>query len=430
MSASPDISSLSSEMAVQGKEQSASLWQKNPQRMAWMILLTAFGVFVVLAISIPLAVGYTLRYASVPQTVQFTPTVGTILLYPPGSKEPIAITAPRNDIVEGSRIEAGHTTQGELGLTLSSDGQALGTVHLYPGTKLQLVRVRRPSFASSPEPYYVHLRVTEGRVRLFTSTSSSRSLRVVVETPHGEAQLDEGIYNFTVSAETTDVSVSSGSARLRHFDNEADVLIQPGFRSWMSADQSPTVPITSQRTFVVNGDFSQPLSETWEASVVAEQNVVPGKVELEEQDGRRVAHFIRRGEEQVHTEVAIRQQIDQDVNVYEALRLELYVKVDFQSLAGAGYVSTEFPMRVEISYTDIYGKDLEWGHGFYYKDPEPGWPLQNGDRIPPSAWYFYASPNLIKELSATRPARINSIRVYASGHNYEASVSGISLVAE
>lgn len=428
MSARPNISTLTAEVSAVGEKDRTSLWHKNPQRMAWMILLTAFGVFILLAISIPLALNYTLRYASTPQEIEFTPTVGTILLYPPGAKEPIAITAPRNDISEGSRIEAGHTTQGELGLTLADDGQALGTVHLYPGTQLQLVRVRRPFFESSPEPYYVRLFLSEGRIRLFTSSSSSRPLNVVVETPHGEAELDEGIYNFTVNNEVTDVSVSSGKVRL--YQDSTEVLIQPGFRSWMGTQQTPTEPITAQRTFIENGDFSQPLSESWEASVVAEQNVVPGKVEIKEQDGRRVAHFIRRGEERVHTEVAIRQQIDQDVNVYESLRLELYVKVDFQSLAGAGYVSTEFPIRVEISYTDIYGKDLEWGHGFYYKDPEPGWPLQNGDRIPQSAWYFYSSPNLIKELSDTRPARINSIRIYASGHNYEASVSGISLVAE
>jgi hypothetical protein len=157
--------------------------------------------------------------------------------------------------------------------------------------------------------------------------------------------------------------------------------------------------------------------------------VVPATVEVIEQDGRRVVHFIRQGEENVHTEVGIRQTIDQDVNVFDFLSIRLDVKLIRQSLPGAGYLSSEFPIRVEIAYTDIYGKDLTWGRGFYYRDPEPGWPIINGDKIPPFVWFSYESPNLMEELKDTRPARVNSIRVYASGWNYESMASEISLVA-
>jgi len=109
--------------------------------------------------------------------------------------------------------------------------------------------------------------------------------------------------------------------------------------------------------------------------------------------------------------------------------VRLDVKLIRQSLPGAGYLSSEYPLRVEISYTDIYGKDLTWGHGFYYREPEPGWPIIGGERIPPFVWYSYESPNLMAELAETRPARINSIRIYASGWNYESMASEISLVA-
>ncbi|MCB0150232.1 MAG: hypothetical protein KDE01_21610, partial [Caldilineaceae bacterium] len=98
--------------------------------------------------------------------------------------------------------------------------------------------------------------------------------------------------------------------------------------------------------------------------VVAE-NVTPGKVSIMERDGRRVAYFVRQGEDNVPTEVGIRQVIGKDVNVYDKLYLQLDIKLLFQSLSGAGYLSSEYPLRVELTYTDVYGKQLTWGHGFY-----------------------------------------------------------------
>jgi hypothetical protein len=434
MSAGPSLPSNHSlnpatpvSIAAEGK---SNLWRTNPERMAWIVLLSSFVTFVVMAISIPLAIQYTIRYATVAQDVQFTPTVGTILFWPPRASEPIAITTSRKDVVERSRFEAGYSTQGELSLMLNPESdQAMGTIHLYQGTQLDLVRVRRPRFMSSPEPYRVRLRLNAGTIRLFTNSGQERPLVVEIETPHGEALLSEGIYNFSVKAGETEVTVNSGQATLNHVSGETRIVSQ-WLRSSMSATQPPSDPVASQRNLILNGDFSQPLSTSWETFTVAEKDVVPGRVEIREQDGRRVANFVRRGGDNVHTEVRIRQEVDQDVNVYEALRIELYVKIDYQSLAGAGFVGTEFPVRVEINYTDIYGKDLEWGHGFYYRPPDPGTPIYPSDQILQSAWYFYSSPNLINELKDTRPARINSISVYASGHNYESMVNGISLIVE
>jgi hypothetical protein len=89
-------------------------------------------------------------------------------------------------------------------------------------------------------------------------------------------------------------------------------------------------------------------------------------------------------------------------------------------------------MRVEIEYTDIYGKEgLTWGHGFYYRDPEnENWQVVNGQKIPAFNWYTYRSPNLMELLQETRPARIDRVRVYASGWNYQSMVSEVLLTAE
>jgi hypothetical protein len=170
--------------------------------------------------------------------------------------------------------------------------------------------------------------------------------------------------------------------------------------------------------------------DTWNSYAIAD-NVSQGSVRIIERDGRRVAHFIRQGEENVPTEVGITQEIDKEVNVYDELRIELDLRLMHQSLPGAGYLSSEFPMRVEIEYTDIYGKDLRWGHGFYFREPEdPNWKIINGEKVPAFNWYTYVSPNLMELLQETRPARINSIRIYASGWNYQGMVSEAYLFAQ
>lgn len=198
----------------------------------------------------------------------------------------------------------------------------------------------------------------------------------------------------------------------------------------MTADALIDAPIAASENLLRNGNFTESMRDSWESYVIA-QNVTPGRVSIMEREGRRVAYFVRQGEDNVPTEVGIRQFIGKDVNVYDKLVLQLDVKLLFQSLSGAGYLSSEYPLRVEINYTDIYGKQLSWGHGFYYRDPEnENWKIVNGEKIPPFNWYTYRSPNLMELLKETRPARIDSIRIYASGWNYQSMVSEVFLVAE
>ncbi|HRJ41913.1 MAG: hypothetical protein KJZ86_27915 [Caldilineaceae bacterium] len=407
-----------------------SLWQNKPERMAWVVLLSAFSVFVILAVSIPWTANYLLHHATSPMVAQLKPTVGTILLYTAAGAEPIAVTNARDDVLQGSKlVTTGEATQGVLALASGTNSeQSIGAVHLYPGTDVTLLRLQQPRFQRSREPYDVRLRLTEGRIRVFTNSRDKRALVVRVELPNGYAVLSEGSYNFSVQEGRTELSVSLGEARLFHRSN-AELVVGPGLRTWMDSEQPPTEAISAERNLILAGDFGSSLSENWEVYSEAPY-VAAGSVELGEQDGRRVAHFVRLGEDGVHTEVGIRQEIDQDVNSYDSMVFRLDVRLLRQTLRGAGEKSSEFPLRVEIAYTDIYGKDLTWGHGFYYRDPPQEWSVSGGEKITPFTWYFYESPNLIELLRDTRPARINSVRLYASGWNYEAMISEVGLFVE
>ena len=406
--------------------------RENPERMAWTVLLICFGIFVVLLIAVPLAVRSAIQYATAPQTATLDPTQGTVLLYQPGASEPIAITELRKDVVEGSTVVAGDSpTQATLRLiSEGSADEALGSVQMYTGARLQIERMRSPLFEMSSEPYQVRLHLDEGQARVFTNSGQQRPLRVEIVTPHGSILLDTGSFQIAVTAAQTDIAVGAGSATLIKA-GQPDLAVTKGLRAWLTPDAIASAPAPAAQSLLRNGNFTESMRDTWQSYVIA-QGVTPGKVNIMERDGRRVASFVRQGEDNVPTEVGITQAINRDVNVYDNLWLQLDAKMLFQSLPGAGYLSSEYPLRVEITYTDIYGKGgLTWGHGFYFRDPEnPNWQIVGGEKIPPFNWYTYRSPNLLDLLKDTRPARIDSIRIYASGWNYQSMVSEVYLVAE
>jgi hypothetical protein len=367
----------------------------------------------------------------VPQTATLDPSQGTVLLFPPNATEPIAITELRKDVAEGSVVQAGDS-QTQATLRLISEGtadEALGSVQIYSGTRLGIEEMRSPMFDMSTEPYRVRLRVDNGQTRIFTNSGQQRPLRVEIETPHGSLLLKTGSYQIAVTEDQTDVTVSAGEATLVK-QGQPDLTVTAGLRAWMTADATAGESVTAAQNLLRNGSFTESMRDSWESYVIA-QNVTPGKVSIMERDGRRVAYFVRQGEDNVPTEVGIRQTINKDVNVYDKLYLQLDAKLLFQSLPGAGYLSSEYPLRVEIAYTDIYGKQLTWGHGFYFRDPENlNWQIVGGEKIPPFNWFTYRSPNLLELLKDTRPARIDSIRIYASGWNYQSMASEAYLVAE
>jgi hypothetical protein len=411
--------------------------RENPERLAWIVILGSFVIFCILAVAIPAAVNYVMRHATVSETARLEPTVGTLLLYTSNGGEPIAITTARDDIGEGSRIVAqDDAIQGTLGLVSTENpgaNEVLGSVQIYSNSNLRVARIRRPFFTSSPEPYQVRLGVEAGQVSVFTNSGDRRPLRVEIETPHGLINLDAGSYWIMVDAASTDVTVRNGAATLMPGRGES-LVVGPNLRASMDSGGLAQQAVSAEQNLIRNGNFTSPALESWPSYVVAE-GVEPGTVQFVEREGRNVAYFIRQGEESLHNEVGIVQQINRDVNVYDSLILQLDVNILFQSLSGAGFVNTEFPVRVEINYTDIYGKDLTWGYGFYYREPEgssPPVPAYLGLKLSQAQWLTYRSPDLIDLLEGqgTRPARINSIRIYASGWNYRSMVSEVYLIAQ
>ncbi len=413
--------------------------RENPERLAWIVILTSFGIFLLLLITIPLGTRYILRYATTSQRARLEPAIGTLLFYPSGSAEAIALTTPREDITGNSRIEAaGASTQGTLTFLDESMQEALGSVQIYANTKLEIQRLRRPFFDSSPEPYQVKIYLEDGQAGLYTNTGSQRDgrpLHIELMTPHGKAELAPGTYQLSVTPERTEVIVREGSANLKHINGDS-VVIDSTLRAWMTAESLTQKSADEEQNLIRMGDFA----EVWTPYRNTErQDVAPGEVKFIENAGRKVAFFTRTDGANAHTEVGISQEIQKDVNVYDYLVVQFSVNILSQNLAGGGTRGSEFPLRLEIGYTDTYGIERTWGHGFYYLDPllddDPDndyWSLADSTKVERATWNTYTSPNLIDLWSSqeTPPARINSVRIYASGHKYQSFVSEVYLLAQ
>ena len=103
-----------------------------------------------------------------------------------------------------------------------------------------------------------------------------------------------------------------------------------------------------------------------------------------------------------------------------------------------GNVGSECPLTLYIEYTDINGIPRELYRGFYYAlDPQFDYYKalcdscsQDHQQINEKVWYTYKSGNLFSSIPEdARPAAINSVQFYASGHEYDVFISEIGLFA-
>ncbi len=425
-------------------------WKRDPQQLntlVWGILFTAFAIFCAIVIGVPLSVRAYLYHSTVPLRPSLEAIKGTVLLHEPGAAEPVAVSmidpmvqdVPRvRDVRPGSIISTDDTSLGTLTFYRNGGQQenVLGTVQLYHSTRLTLVDGSSPRFAGiSPDPDRITLQVDAGQVRVVVTRLGDKAPMVQVRTPHGQALLGDGSYSVRVTEHLTEVVVRYGSATL--LANGKGVELTTGQRAQIAEGEVPGLPMPAAQNLIVNGNFTEPLSPAWQVDQFqASAEAEPGRAEIVIAGGRRAVFFSRMGKNGIHSEVGISQVINRDVLDYESLVLRMDVHLMYQSLSGGGYLSSEFPVMVRIDYKDVYGFDRFWVHGFYYQNVDQ-YPIQNdiwghpiGEQIPHAVWYPYESPNLLTALGDLRPARIHSIRIYASGWNFQSMVSEVGLIAE
>ncbi len=403
--------------------------RKNPERVAWTVLWFALVAFCITITSIPLGIRAYLLNATVEQETQLQRIEGTIQVRRAQGSQPIAVTGSAT-LLPGDEAILDATSLATLDLFERSH------VTLYGNTNVELARVQTPRFGVSDQPNQITLNLTGGLMRVGRALPGERETEFQVHTPHTSIRLEEGSYRIEVTNQATQITVVRGEAVLA--PETSPVILGQGTRAGVGLTGLPSEPLPAARNLIENGDFQQPLSTGWITStIVLTDAVKPPSAEIAENGGRSAARLVRREpEEGNHTEVAINQRLDQNVRDFDRLEVSLDVMLIYQSLAGGGQQSSEFPVIVRVDYKDLWGNDKFWTHGFYYQN-QIGYPIAldpygrpSGEQIPQGVWYPYESGNLLDLLGENKPAHITGLTVYASGWNYDSLVSEIQLIAE
>ncbi|MGA9350744.1 MAG: FecR domain-containing protein [Anaerolineae bacterium] len=397
--------------------------RKNPARLAWITLSIAFAIFCFLAVSIPLGIRWYLINATQVHKTSLAAVKGTVQVQEPNASVPFAVTGTKDDVLEGSTITTDATSQAFLEFFKDS------TLQLYNKTQVVILKTQSPRFDFSPKPDTIVLEVTGGRVRIGVAPPMKSPLDFLVRTPHAAVELEEdGSYSIEVSSEEFHLTVRDGRAKVTAMGKTVE--LGRGERTTVEIGREPLGPLPAERNIIGNGDFREPLEKGWVSYDDRDDpNEASGRVEIITSGARQAVLFQRLGGNIHHGETGIIQTIDKDIRDYGALELRLSVMLLYQSLSGGGTLHSEYPIIVRLDYQDAYGNPNHWVQGFYYENPD-NYLIINGMEIPRNVWYSYESGNLIEILGDVKPAHLISIRIYASGWDYQSIVTEVELVAK
>lgn len=418
--------------------------KQNPERLAWTILLGSFVVFCVVAIGLPLLVRSYLTHDQQRLNAQVNAQRGTVRVERGASSRGDATSLDDPvplELFKGDSVRTGALDEGLLLFQKPADGgrETLTSVVIYDNSQVELIDAFSPRFGLSSGPHKAILWVGDGRVRIEVQPSSDgRPVQVEVRTEHARVSMSEGSYALNVNKKRTTTTVRRGVASIRSGDQELELTDE---QSAIASLSSPLqAPLPAERNLVVNGDFSKGVDTGWVA--VSNPSEASATVtDAVDEEGNTVALF-EHGEA-LPAEVGLIQTLNRHVKDAASLVLHVKVRVDFQSLSVCGSQGSECPVLVSVDYIDAAGGDRQWVHGFYaYEDPGQAGTLPyycltcpapssgNHNRVPEKSWFLYDSPNLMEiDPPELRPAVIQSVRVYASGHGYDSWVMDVELLA-
>lgn len=401
---------------------------KDPRHIAWIILLTAFLAFCLIVTAVPLGIRYHVLHAEEKPEASVESLAGTVIVEPPVGRGFVPLERGEDlQVSEGSVVRVDETSEAMIALFDQS------FVRLFPGTTVRLERMRSPRYEAGKSTNSIHIGLSGGQIHVGTALSSDSSLDFRVTTLHAEAFLAaDGSYALEATNRRSGITVyTRGQAHVSAVDDREDsVQLMPRQRTEVAFGQPPSSPVDAARNLVVNGDFSEGF-ESWHRfnDQGTDGGDVDGTFSLVVDEGRRAAKFLRTGGHGNHCETVLEQTIDRTIPApVSSLVVRANVKVRYQSLSGGGYLSSEYPLMIRLTYRDVYDSEAEWVRGFYYQNVE-GNPTTFGVNLPHDRWYLFQSENLLESLPI-RPYRIIRLRVYASGWDYESLVSDVNLIVE
>lgn len=413
--------------------------RRNPERLAWTVLLASFVAFAAFIVACPLSVHTFLTDSTDPAVFVLNAQQGIALLQRPNSADFEGIRPDKSDEVpEGSTITIDDSAQAILSVHEPQSDNNLAIISLYSETDLVARSAQSPRFEASPNPHRISLFVNNGRIRVNVPPDSSRPIAVSVRSPQGEVTFAAGIFAIEVSNQDLQVTAREGNATVTA--QGTSVVIEPSQRAVVPLGRPPQGGLSGERPLIINGSFTDSINPAWSIEHNPQGESEPtGSVKLATIVGRRAALFERVGND--HAETRLVQRLNRDVTDATSLTLHFAVLVSGQDVAVCGPLGTECPMMVKIDYIDTSGANREWLRGFYFLNDESNnnQPFCGScarrfqhERIQRDVWFNYDSGNLMEMLTIddARPTRITRLIFYASGHSYRSAVTDVELLVQ
>lgn len=380
----------------------------------------AFGVWCTLA-GFLAATGWTYRRnATESPPAILTVDRGTVFYGSPSTADQMR-ARPGMTADEGGLIEVGENSRASLDLFDGSSVQVMGN------TRMELSMLRVGKF--NAEHTRLILGIYQGAAHFNITGRLPHDREVVIQTPHGKVSLSKGEYLVWVQEDGTRVSSYTGQAKAGADENA--VRIRDAQRALLSIDGIPRGPFPIAENLLWNGDFTRQF-QGWTMLDKGE----PGRPDIggtrrlieETIAGRRVnaLQITRDTDKDTHNETGIVQEINRDVSAYRTIAVTAWIKVNQSSLSGGGYLGSEYPMMFRVNYTDEQGGRPGWTHGFYFANAEMR-PTENGELVAQGEWYPFLGR--LTDLP-DRPVFIRSIEVLSAGHDFDALIADLRLVAE
>ena len=357
-----------------------------------------------------------------------------------------------HDIAVGSTISEGDTirTGEDTRLRVLFFDETL--VELSEKTELTFEQLRASQYLDRNAT--ISLRQEAGKVVVTPSKDSPFArVRVTVATRGATVETRQPGTSFrtlivpglTGESDRVDVSVLDGAEVTVTGAGQA-VTVANGQQTVVRAGETPTPPAVKQSELLENGDFKVgsaargQVPARWEVyrddggdgnNNRATWELVPETVRGQPVTAMR---FVRTGGNTDSDLVGIKQTVPlpyAELGEYDSVVLSADVKIVSQSLSGGGTLGSEYPLVFLVRYTTATNDPAEKGRAFY---------IQNDTRNPtetqtvkavqvkPGEW----DGTLRWDLKQLYPApfRLVSVLVYASGHDYDAYVTNLSIVAK
>lgn len=434
------------------------MFKMSPQRLAWVTMLTALVFFCALCAGTVALIRWLVFESPTGLNAALYVGQGTVGLWEPDQSSEKAVRLS-DAVKQDNRLTTDNLSQGYIAFTDPYSGDLVATVLLRNGSVATLDSASRPRFSLSDNPYVIRLTKVAGRVEIWVRGGLDREIRVEIASSLGTAHINES-GNFWIDSRTDllQVTARSGSLTLVSYGSQAQHLAQ-GYQALIHQGDPAIVMEPGPTDLIPNWDFGQVApglmtggdsedSQNWPVEwncswdpSPAFQDAPAGTWQFATVNGRRVIHIQRTmqpdpGPGKTGCLKYPGGSDGLDVTQYATLRLRVLMQVHFQNLSACGSVGSECPVMLFISYEDKDGNEYGWYHGFYAEyRPNEGRTtcdscLQPHEQINKDAWYSYESGDLFSDLpSDRRPAKINYLRFYADGHQYDVMLGEVALMA-